>query len=231
MGASNPTQKSIKFYSLKAKADETNTPAFVESVKIDGKWQRGEPFSTMSGMLSGATIKEKDFDGTKTNIFVLTFIDDKETSQVEFTHNGLTHSIINCLSGMDNYLHDISISVGKKTDDNNKVWGQAYINTNLNAEGRGEMAKWSFDPKTAPAKEPVLLQNGQPFIKDGKPVKDDTKLRAFFEEVFRSNIMSKLAAEVGAKVHNDFAQTDFTKPFANAGVAHTEVEQDDTLPF
>lgn len=177
----------IKYYQLKAKVDETNSPYFVLQEKVDGKWQATQKFDTMSGLLASAEIKEKEFKGTKKNVFILGFEDANEISKVEMTHNGITHSVINALASNTNILSTYSIQVWKKAAANNKYYGQASVKID------GEKLAWSIDPTTAPRKEPVMV-NGVQFVQNGVPVYDDSKQLAFYETMFNEKVVAKLAS-------------------------------------
>lgn len=188
MGATNTSQKNIKFYQLKAKADETNNPYFGLSEKVDGKWQTTQKFDTLSGMLNSAEIKEKEYQGVKSNIFVIHLEDNEEKMQLEMTHNALSHSIINSLASDCNKVSMYLIQVWKKQA-NGKWFSNAKV------EIGGTKTSWKIDPKTAPKKEQVFV-NGQPFKQQGKDVYDDSKLRTFYEEMFKNEIIAKLGSPV-----------------------------------
>jgi len=192
MGASNSATKSMKFYSLKAKASETETPNFALTEKVNEKWQITNNFDTMTGYLNSAEIKEKEYQGAKFNVFVLEIQDDNETSKVEMTHNSVTHSLINSLASDCNTLDEYSFTVKKKQTkgkDGKSYWnGTCYINI----KGRTESLKWSIDPQSAPRKEPVQGPDGKPFMLQGKQVWDDSKVRAFWEDIFNAKIVSVL---------------------------------------
>src|ERR1700748_816781 len=98
MGASNSSSQNLKFYSLKAKASDSETPAFVHTEKVNGTWTETGRYDTISGRLDGAEIKQKEYQGVKFNVFSLTISDDQETSKVELTHNSITHNLINSLA-------------------------------------------------------------------------------------------------------------------------------------
>lgn len=191
MGASNSSSKNIKFYSLKGKVSAEETPNFALTEKVGEKWAITGNFDTMTGYLVSAEIKEKEFQGAKFNVFVLEINDDSETSKVEMTHNSITHSLINSLASDCNKLDEYSFTLRKKQTkgkDGKMYWnGACYINQ----KGRTESLKWSIDPQSAPRKEPVMV-NGTQFVQNGKPVWDDTKVKAFWEDVFRTKIISVL---------------------------------------
>lgn len=180
MGASNSNTKSTNFYSLKAKADEQNAPHFTQSVKEGQNWVSKGSYDTMSGYLSGAELKVGVYNGAEIKKFILTFQDDEQINKIEMTHNQVSYSIIRCLCGLQNKLEAVEIKVARKYDkDKNKYYGNAFLKVGA------EDLKWAFPPTDAPKKEPVLLGDGNPFMKDGKPVQDDSKLRAFYEQKFQ----------------------------------------------
>ncbi len=193
MGASNSTSENKKFYSLKAKVDETNSPYFGLSEKADNKWKITQQFNQMTGMLDAAEIKQKTFEGSTTNIFVFTFNDGTEISQVEFTHNAITHSFINTLASDCNKINTYNLSVYKKqskSESNGKTYWNGGIGVKVN--GSTENLKWSLDMNAAPKKEKVLKSDGQPFLSQGKQVWDSSKLNKFWEDVFTEKIANVL---------------------------------------
>ncbi len=193
MGATNSTSKNTKYYSLKAKVDETNTPKFVLSEKnAEGKWVKGAEFDTMSGHLSWAKIEEKEFEGAKFKVFNFGIDDDNETSVVQFTHNSITHNFINSLASDCNKLSNYSIQVYKKQSKSKD--GKMYWNGGIavKLDGSAEMLKWSIDPQSAPKKVQVIKADGTPFLQAGKPVYDSTLVNEFWERVFNEKIASVL---------------------------------------
>ncbi len=187
MGAGNSESKSMKFYSLKAKVNETDTPHFAQIEKVGDKWQATNKFDTMSGMLSSAVIEEKEYQGAKFNVFVLVFADDNETSKVELTHNSITHNIINCLATDCNTISTYKIYVDKKKSKDGKYTnGRAFINM----DGEKDAMRWSIDPQSAPKKVAVMVGD-KPFLNQGKQVFDDSEVRKFWENIFNEKIASK----------------------------------------
>lgn len=225
MGASNSEQNNKKFYSLKAKVDETNSPYFGLAEKVDGKWKTTQQFNQMTGMLDSAEIKEKIFEGAKSNIFVFTFNDGTEISQVEFTHNSITHSFINTLASDCNKINTYNLSVYKKqskSEKNGKMYWNGGIGVKVN--GSTENLKWSVDPQQAPKKEQVMV-NGQPFMQQGKAVYDSSKLNKFWEDVFTEKIASVLKGSTSPTVNSGITNNDnLEKPIVSPP------DQDD-LPF
>lgn len=215
MGAQNSNQgKNTKYYQLKAKTSETENPHFALSEKVNGSWTTTGTFDTISGLLCSAKIQEKEYEGVKSNVFVLTIEDEQETSKIQLTHNMITHSIINSLAGNINKLSTYSIQVYKKQD-NGKWWGKASVKID------GEKSSWAIDPKTAPKKEPVMV-NGKPFMQNGKQVFDDSALKAFYEDLFRTKVIAPLGGESSAK------STVMAKNEANPVVDNPDNDQ---LPF
>jgi hypothetical protein len=183
MGASNSNSKQIKFYSLKAKADETNKPHFGFYEKVNEKWQITETFDTISGSLVGAEIAVKEYQGAKQNIFKIKLADGEEISQIEMTHNSISYSIINTLSSLAHTLGELKIKVYKSSKDG-KHYGNAFI------ENEGQKMAWAFQPSEAPKRLAVTLPSGKPMLKDGIQVYDDSETREFYENVFTTKIVN-----------------------------------------
>lgn len=190
MGAGNSTNENKKFYSLKAKVDETNDPHFALTQKVNGKWETTGKFNLMSGMLDNAVLKAKEYEGDKFNTFVFTFNDGVEISQVEFTHNSITHSFLNTLASDCNKLSTYNLSVYKKPSEKN---GKKYWNGGIGVKltGASENMKWHIDPQAAPKKVAVMAGD-KPVIVKGKQIYDDTELRKFWEDIFVSKIQNVL---------------------------------------
>ena len=230
MGASNSTSENKKFYSLKAKVDETNSPYFGLAEKVDNKWKITQQFNQMSGMLDAAEIKQKTFEGSTTNIFVFTFNDGTEISQVEFTHNAITHSFINTLASDCNKINTYNLSVYKKqskSETNGKTYWNGGIGVKVN--GSTENLKWSIDPQQAPKKEQVMV-NGQPFMQQGKAVYDSSKLNKFWEDVFTekiANVLKKPTASSAANTTN----TSTNSNTSNNSTTESVDDGNEQLPF
>ena len=229
MGATNSASKQMKFYSLKGKASAEESPNFALTEKVADKWQVTGNFDTIFGYLNSAEIKEKEYNGAKFNVFVLEIQDNNETSKVEMTHNSVTHSLINSLATDCNKMDEYSFVVKKKQDKSKKYWnGAAYVNV----KGKKESLRWSIDPQSAPKKEPVMV-NGTQFIQNGKPVWDDSKVRAFWENIFRNKIIGALGNST-PKVASTTAHSSLDKGTPNliqqdAAELNTEIMDD--LPF
>lgn len=227
MGASNSEQNNKKFYSLKAKVDDTNSPYFGLAEKVADKWQITQKFNQMTGRLDGAKIKEKEFEGAKFNVFVFSFNDGVELSEVEFTHNSITHSFINTLASDCNSINEYNLSVYKKqskSEKNGKMYWNGGIGVKVN--GSTENLKWSIDPQQAPKKEQVMV-NGQPFKQNGKDVWDSSKLNKFWEDVFTEKIASVLkgASASSATTNSGITSND------NPDKAVVLPDDMDSLPF
>lgn len=209
--------KPVKFYNLKAKVDETNTPHFAIAEKVNDKWQVTGKFDTMAGMLNSAEIKEKEFQGAKQNVFILKFEDDNEISQVEMTHNQITHNIINSLSSGCNKIEIFNIKVYRKQSEDKKYWnGGVIIWIGNDKENK---VKWSIDPKTAPKRDAVMV-NGTQFMQSGKPVWDDSKVRAFWEQMFKDKIIAALGTPIIQP-----------EPSASTTITASNPPDNDDLPF
>lgn len=192
MGASNSSQSSNKFFTLKAKADATNKPHFVQSVKKpDGKWgPADETFDTMSGTIEDAYSEEKEFvKGVKETVFILVMKDETDTMKITLTHNQTTYSIINSLSSNPQPLSNYTISVYKKEGNNGKFYGAAAVKEN------GQKTEWAIDPKSAPRGEKLLKADGSDYLVNGKQVFDDSKVKAFWLELFNTKVKKAFNTE------------------------------------
>lgn len=236
MGASNSTSQNIKFYSLKGKASESDTPNFSLTEKVNGAWSVTATFNTISGMLNAAEIKEKEYQGAKFNTFALTLDDGTEISKVELTHNAITHSFINALASNCNKLDTYNIQVYKKqskgTDGKNYWNGGVSIKVGNSTEGQ----KWSIDPQSAPKKEPVMLADGKQLEQMGKKVWNHDKERAFWEEVFINKIQNVLKgtnSTGGGSTFLDNSNAGIRVNKTESFIQDTQVIEDDmdSLPF
>lgn len=178
MGASNSNNKNTSFFSLKAKADKDNTPHFVENKKGDNGWTKGEPFDIVSGTLTKMSMREREWEGVKSKLFTFVLTDKEENTQVEMTHNLLSHGIVNSFSSLTVPGANLTLRVYKKEASGGKFFGNAYV------EADGERLSWGVDLAEVPKKEQVLTAKGEPFMQGGKPVWDGTKQDAFFEELW-----------------------------------------------
>lgn len=195
MGGTNSQSKNMKFYALKAKVDETNSPHFALTEKVNDEWKTTRTFDTMEGSLDSAKIEEKDFKGAKFNVFVLVISDENETSKVTLTHNPVTHNIINCLATDCNKLSTYKIYVDKKKSKDGKYLnGRSFVTI----VGQKDSLVWSIDPQSAPKKEPVMLADGKQLMQLGKPVWNHDKERKFWEDIFTEKIAKVLGGQPSA---------------------------------
>ncbi len=222
MGATNSgSGKPMQFFALKAKVDEANKPFFSQSEKIDDVWKQTNTFDTISGVLSGAKIEEKDLKGHgKKKFFVLYIEDDNGVCKLDMSHNNITYSIINSLAHNCNSLSNYSIQVYRAKPVEKD--GKTYHNGRAAVKIEGKNTEWFIQPYDAPKKEPVMVK-GKPMMKDGKPVYDDTEVREFWEKMFTDRIVSVLgtkSTQGGGGTTNE--ETSHT---------YTESSQEDGLPF
>ncbi len=191
--------KNVAFYQLNAKTSESETPHFVLNKKEGDKNVKHNVGNEMFGIyLLSAQIKELEnkAKGTKFNVFVLTVQDDKETCELTLSHNAVTYALINCLASDCNKLDEYSFVVGKKQS--GKYWnGTCYVNV----KGRDKGLQWSIDFTAAPKKDPVMVPDPMDasklvqFEQNGAKVWNDTKVRMFWENIFRDKIMGALGSK------------------------------------
>lgn len=222
MGASNSNSgKPMSFFALKAKVDEQNKPFFMKTEKINDVWQQTGTFDTITGMLSGAKIEEKDLkEHGKKKFFVLYLEDEDGVMKLDMSHNAVTYSIINSLSTCADKISDFAINVWRSKPVEAEG-GKVYYNGRAGVKRGGEKTEWFVQPAGIPRKEPVMVKD-KPMIKDGKQVFDDTEVREFWEKMFTDQIVKVIGS--GSSI-----------PAANtSGSENTSTAQDDVnddLPF
>jgi len=221
--------KNVAFYALNAKASATETPHFVLSKKEGETWTKTDVGNEMFGIfLVSAEIREKENKdkGTKFNVFILTVQDEKETCELTLTHNSITYLLINSLASDCNKLEEYSFIVGKKQD--GKYWnGTCYVNI----KNHSKSLQWHIDFKAAPRKEPVMTPDPSDPSKmihlelNGAKVWNDSKLKAFWENIFKSKIIGALGSG------NVPAPTPPSSNTEQPPVVFGTNEDDDGLPF
>lgn len=221
MGARNSESRNLKFYSLKAKVDETNDPFFALSKKTDSGWET-ESFTELFGKITKAEIIEKDFKEVKSNLFRFNLIDDNETSVLDMTHNAISYSILNTLSSDFDVNKEVSIRVYKVENtgnDGKKYWnGRSYITV------EGEKLGWAIDIADLPKPEQLFKANGDPVITNGKNTYDKSPVIDYWENVFNTKIKSKFNSnESDPNVTNSTPSTENESDQAPG--------DDDDLPF
>lgn len=189
MGGSNSNSgKPMTFFALKAKVDEQNKPFFSQSEKVNDTWQSTGKFDTITGMLSGAKIEEKDLkEHGKKKFFVLYMEDENGVYKVDLSHNQISYSIINSLASCCDKISTFSIGVYRAKPVEKE--GKTYYNGHAKVQINGKKTEWQVRPADAPKKEPVMVK-GKPMIKEGKQVFDDTEVREFWENLFMQSIVA-----------------------------------------
>lgn len=215
MAASNSERKNISFFKLNGKADKDNTPRFWKVEKISDKWQTTESFDQIAGVLTKASTKKYMWEGTEKTSFHIELSDPGEICAIDMNHTQCTYSIINSLAGIQPG-QEITIKVYKKHDkESGKIYPGAIV---LLA---GKLAEWHVAPKDMPKSDPVMVGDKQ-FMKEGKLVWDDTKVKAFWENVFNTRVAANVQSRPNA---------DDDIPTAPATAAAEPVPAPDDLPF
>lgn len=216
MAASNSERKNISFFKLNGKADKDNTPRFWKVEKAGDKWQTTESFDTVSGILTKASTKKFMWEGAEKTSFHIELSDPAEICAIDMNHTQCTYSIINSLAGIQPG-QEITIKVYKKTDkESGKIYPGAIV-----LDLAGKLMSWHVAPKDMPKSDPVMV-NGKQFMKEGKPVWDDTNVKAFWEDVFNT----KVAGNVQTRKN-----TDDDIPYAPATAVAETVPAPDDMPF
>lgn len=187
MAATNTASQKTKYYSLFGKSSAEEKPCFKLSEKVNGAWTTTGTFDTISGVLTHASIQEKEYQGAKYKVFILKLEDGGEIMQIEMKHTSATHSIINSLCSINyNPLEELNMRV-YQTVKNDKYYAGAAVLFG------GKDLRWKFPFNEVPAKIPVLLPNGQPFMQNGKSVLDDSAQKAYWEEKFNTHVVSQVS--------------------------------------
>jgi hypothetical protein len=180
----------MQFYSLKAKVDEQNEPFFAQSENVDGVWKETKTFDTMSGVIVGAKIEEKDMGTHGKKKFFMLFMEDEEgICKVQMSHNQVSYGIINSIASCVDKISKFTMKVYRKKEekDNKTYWNGRSI---VSKEGL-KKTEWLVKMDTVPKKIPVMVDNEQ-LIQDGKPVFSDKKVREFWENIFTNTIIAKV---------------------------------------
>lgn len=193
MGASRSNSgKPMEFYTLKAKVDEQNKPFFAKLEKVNDVWTDTGTFDTIEGMLNGAKIEEKDLkEYGKKKFFVLFLEDENGVCKVDMSHNAVTYSIINSLSSCADKMGKFTINVYRAKPEVKD--GKTYHNGRASVKKDGQKTEWFVKPQDTPKKVPVMVGD-EPFMKDGKQVFDDTKVRKYWETIFETAIVGKIGS-------------------------------------
>lgn len=185
MAATNSESKKISFFKLNGKADKDVIPKFYKVEKINGKWEKTDGYDTITGTFTGAKLKDYTYEGVTKKSFHIELSDPDIICAIDMNHCQCSHSIINSLVNVDRG-QEIKIKVYKKTDkDSGKIYAGAFI-----SDFKGDMISWGIDIKSVP-KSVLVMLNGRAYIKDGKEVRDDSNVQAFWEGVFMDKIASK----------------------------------------
>ena len=225
MGARNPegSNKTVKFYALKAKTDATNSPFFSITEKVDDEWKVTGTFNEMFGVITKAEVLEREFDGQVSKYFRFQLTDDSEVSYVDMTHNGITYNILNSLASDFDTSQEVTIRVYKKeyTNDAGKTFynGKSYV-------GIGENSiPWFYEIKDLPKAEQVMKKDGTPLKQNGFNVWDKEEVIKFWDNVFLTKVQPKFVNSTTSNTQPQDSKPD-TQP------AHTAGDSDvDDLPF
>lgn len=196
MGARNAeATKNIKFYTFKAKVDESNDPHFSLSEKEGDSWVVSGTFSEMYGVITKAEIIEKEFKGEKKKFFRFHLSDSSETSLVDFSLNNITYSILNSLGSDFDVTKEVKISVYKTS--NTGKDGKTYYNGKASLKAGDEAIQWLFPMNDAPKAEQVFMDEAKkkPLKLEGKLVFDKEPVTKFWEDFFNKNVKDKFSSK------------------------------------
>jgi hypothetical protein len=171
MGANQSSNESRRFFKLIAKSEKTNgKQAIVEVVKDGDAYVSGEFYSSLSGFIESAEIKEFVFENETKKKCVLTISDEDGVYQLEYTFNFCTYGLINSMLAAD---------LTKRLEVCAWVNKDRFVGAGLRYEGSREMIKWLIEL----GKTPKGIRYKTP---SGKEEVDYTNVQKYWEERFIS---------------------------------------------
>jgi hypothetical protein len=146
MGASNGSSPSggKSFYTLKEKkvegAANTGQIRFYKSIKTDSKWELGEGFSQMSGILRQIEVKQFEWQGKPKFELVFHMDDDKSSEKMEVKTSfptTVSKNMLNALSNVQKY-GVVSFEVGQPSEYQGKMYPSIFVKND------GQICKFSY---------------------------------------------------------------------------------------
>jgi len=192
------TNEKRRFFKVIAKAekcDTANRRVIVESVKgSDNKWQHGKWFSSLSGFITNATVKEFEYEGETKKKFVIDITDRECVCQLEFSPSFAAYGLINALLNTD---------LKKEIQIDGWINKTNYVGLGIKYAGESELIKWSLQKEEVP--------EGVKFKKpNGKEEVDFSNVAEFWATAFTDKISpyanrSNFKGEVMGVAENDFS--------------------------
>lgn len=231
MGARNPeNNKSVKFYSLKAKVDATNEPYFSLTEKVGDEWKVTGTYNEMFGVITKAEMLERTFEGQTSKYFRFQLTDENEVSYIDMTHNTITYSILNSLASDFDTTKEITLRVYKKENVSEKD-GKTYYNGRSYIMAGDESLSWAYEIKDLPVAEQVFKKDGTPLKANGFNVYDKEEVLSFWENAFLKDIQPKFTSQ-NFTASSPTEQGEYTeKAVPQTQTAGDANDDEDDLPF
>lgn len=217
---SNEKRRFFKVIAKAEKCDTVNRKVIVESIKgSDNKWTHGKWFSSLSGFITNAVVKEFEYEGEVKKKFVIDITDRECVCQLEFSPSFAAYGLINALLNTD-LKREIQIDGWiNKTN---------YVGLGIKYAGESELIKWSLQKEEVPEGVKFKKPNGKEEI-------DFSNVAEFWVKAFTDKInpyanRSNFKGEVmSVPDFND--PNEFVAPPDDLFIDEKTVDDSNPLPF
>lgn len=229
MGASNGSQSAgnKSYYTLQEKKQEgaqnTGKIRFYKSVKKENKWELGEGFTQMSGILDRIEMQQGEWQG-KPKFSVIFNMTDRQTGEKMVVKTSfpttVSKNILNALSSVQHFGDEISFEVGEPQAYMGKMYPSIFV------KSKGQTCKWEFTKTKGnqpPKVETVRDEEG-----------NEIKKGVLAEREFWVKQIDKINAQIEKTnpTANSAATPAYTQPYPSATITPPQhVEDDGDVPF
>lgn len=189
MGANQGSTDSRRYFKLIAKAEKCDTKtkrAIVEVVKKGEKYEDGEWFSSLSGYITKAHVKDFVHDGVTHKKCVVEITDAEGICQLEFTFNFTSFGLINALLNAD-FTKELQIEA--------YITKKGFVGAGVRYVGEAKHIEWLIalpdQPKGVKYKTP-----------GGKEETDYSNVKAFWLDKFSNEVVTMATKEKKVKVYD-----------------------------
>ena len=207
MGATNQTSEGKKFYKLKPIKGGENSGElrFFEQVKTNGTWGDGAMFNTLSGHVTGITIKEFQWENETIKNLVIDLSDNEGSYEFSLgLQSNIARGILNTLAGGNGF--NLAFVCGKVKN----TYAQLYINKMGNFSKEEARTNWKYSPEEQPKVTATTDEDGNKIFKGKKAA--EAFWAAVFEEVKEHITLSNASGITSNIQHDDSGITSDIKP-------------------